>query len=210
MLKLINVSKKYTDRQILNNINIEFQSDNINFLIGPSGSGKTTLFNIITGLDKSDQGDIYLDEKKLSALSDQDFATLRLNFFGLIFQTYNFLPSLKIIDNILLPNKLIGDSKNPLNLTKKLGIDHILNQYPDSVSGGELQRAAIARALINNPSLLIADEPTGNLDQENAHIFMKTIRKIQKTNNMTIVIITHDINLITKEDFVYDLSKDLK
>jgi putative ABC transport system ATP-binding protein len=165
-------------------------------IVGPSGSGKSTLFHILGGLASPTAGHVTIDGEDLTLLTDSDRTNLRRRKVGFIFQKYNLLPTLTAIDNIRIAQHF-GRNKEALSpsfhlLLKELGIHHRLHHKPRAMSGGEQQRVAIARALVNNPAILLADEPTGNLDTENSEIVLKLLRDLNQKIGQTILMITHN------------------
>ena len=164
--------------------------------MGASGSGKTTLVNILSTIDEATHGQIFLNQKDLLLLSEKEKANLRKEEIGFIFQNYNLLNSLTIYENIMIPLKLIGEDKKVIDekvhqITRELDIESLLNKYPHECSGGQQQRVAIARALIGNPKIIIADEPTGNLDSQNSHEILSIFKKMNE-NHITIIMVSHD------------------
>ncbi len=207
MLQLIAVSKSYGKRQVLNNLTFTFEAQKLYLIFGPSGSGKSTLLNLVTGLDLPDKGEVSFKSENINQLSEDKLAVIRANNFGIVFQFFNFLNSLSIKKNILLPSYLVGpaNTDNALKLMKTLGIDQLADSFPHQVSGGELQRAAIARALINNPDIIIADEPTGNLDTENSYQVMTILKKLAVEEKKTVIVVTHNQELISFADQIVHL-----
>jgi putative ABC transport system ATP-binding protein len=165
-------------------------------LIGPSGSGKSTLFNVLGGLTPPTSGSIHIDGRDLLGMSDSDRTNLRKRTVGFVFQKYNLLPTLTAADNIEIARDIAGtrNGENPHfeQVLRLLGIENRLHHKPRALSGGEQQRIAIARALVNNPSILLADEPTGNLDTENSMIVLELLRDLNVRLNQTILMITHN------------------
>ncbi|MAH81460.1 MAG: peptide ABC transporter ATP-binding protein [Rickettsiales bacterium] len=181
--------------EILRDISFDLESNNITLLYGKSGSGKTTLLHILSGLDQPTHGECIINGVTISDLSVDQRAEFRLQNIGMVYQFFNLIPNLTIFENIKLP--LILDRKkidvSYINQTAAyLGITEILNQYPPECSGGELQRASFARAMINKPKLIIADEPTGNLDSENRQMLLELIKNLSIDYGITFFIATHD------------------
>jgi len=165
-------------------------------LVGPSGSGKSTMLNLIGGLDRPSQGEVELDGQPLSKLSDDELTRVRREQVGFVFQFFNLLPTLTVSDNIALPCLLGGmqmaDAEaRAKRLAERVGISRRWQHYPQQLSGGEMQRAAIARALVHDPALLIADEPTGNLDSENGERVLALLRELNRDMGVTILLATH-------------------
>ena len=202
MIKLINVSKTYksisNSTNALSNINVEFEDHGFVFILGPSGSGKTTLLNVIGGLDKIDDGHIIIDNKDISNYKSHELDYYRNEQVGFIFQNYNLIDHLNIYENISLPlrikkisNKEIKSKTN--DIINKLGLEKEKHKYPNQVSGGQLQRAAIARALVTDPKIVLADEPTGALDSKNSKVIMDALKDISK--DRLVIMVTHNEEL---------------
>lgn len=186
----------------------EIQQGSVNLVMGKSGSGKSTLLNILGGMDSPTCGDVYYKNINYYKLNDNEQAKIRGNNYGYIFQAYNLISELKIMDNILLPSiisKIDVDKKYFYNLIEYLDIQSKLDLFPLQLSGGEQQRVAIARALINKPEIIFADEPTGNLDEQNSKNVAKTLLELNKIYNLTLIIVTHDKDLIKSYDKLYML-----
>jgi putative ABC transport system ATP-binding protein len=204
ILKLSDVHKVYKNNEIevhaLKGINLKVKKGDFLVILGPSGSGKTTLLNLIAGLDKPTKGEIYFKDYCLNDLNEDQLANLRLKEIGFIFQSYNLIPWLNAIENVMLPMMLLGyKEKNRIEkaneLLKLVGLEHRKKHKPYELSGGEQQRIAIARALSNDPSLILADEPTGNLDYANAKSIFDLLLKINSEKKVTIIMVTHDVEL---------------
>ena len=206
MIEIKHLNFGYQNQKpILHDINVTITDGEFVALLGPSGAGKSTLMHIMGLLAEIRQGDYWLFGKDTKQLSRKKQAQLRNELIGFIFQQYHLLPSLNIIDNICLP-WLYGQSQDhpPLNdLIESLGITHLVHQKANQLSGGEQQRVAIARALINGPKLLLADEPTGALDEENGARVMALLRKHRK--NRTIVLVTHNPDIASQCDRIITL-----
>ncbi len=209
MLSLKKISKEFVkSKTLLDELNLELSLGKSYALVGSSGSGKSTLLNIISGLERADKGEVIFDGQDISNFSDSAMSNFRLLNIGIVFQFFNFLPSLTLLENISLPAQIAlnkNSKTKALNLAKKLKIKNVVNKYPFQVSGGELQRAAIARALINDPKLLLADEPTGNLDRSSSEQVMSLLNSITKEIELTTFIVSHDIELAKDCDFVLEL-----
>ncbi|UWD49823.1 ABC transporter ATP-binding protein [Clostridioides difficile] len=195
-----NLSKVYGKKMIfnaLNNISFSIESGEFVGIMGPSGSGKTTLLNMISTIDKPTTGKIELKGKNPLSLKGEELALFRRRELGFVFQDFNLLDTLTVGENIVLPLTLdkvsIKEQDEKLNeVSKILGIEDLLNKRTFEVSGGQAQRTAIARALINKPSILLADEPTGNLDSKSSKTVMELFQKINKENKVTTMMVTHD------------------
>ena len=203
LLEVSNLEKIYKTRlssnQVvaLDNVNFSVEEGEYIAIMGESGSGKTTLLNLLALLDKSSQGKIILDGKDLSTISDSQISKFRRDHLGFVFQDFNLLDTLTLKENILLPLILAEEDmktfdKRVDDVAKPLRINELLNKYPYEVSGGQKQRCAVARALINNPKLLLADEPTGALDSNSSKELMEVFRQLNKSGQ-TILMVTHSI-----------------
>lgn len=215
MTKILNVnnleksyfsgSKKLT---ILKNISFSVEAKDTFSIVGPSGSGKTTLLGLCAGLDKPDSGTIELCNTETGSLSEDERALLRNQKVGFIFQDFQLLPTLTAIENVAVPLELQGDklaNKKAKELLEKVGLDNRLHHYPSQLSGGEQQRVALARAFSNNPTILFADEPTGNLDAETGEKVIQLLFELNKERGTTLVIVTHDIELAQKTNHILKL-----
>ncbi len=200
MIKVKNLSKSFNNQLVLDNISIDINKGDFISIVGASGAGKTTFLNIlgtIEGYDKNPKTSILFNNFDITNLDDNKLSSFRNKEIGFIFQFHQLLPELNAQENILLPS-MIGkrsekESIENLNkLSNILEINNILNKKPEFLSGGEKQRVAVARALINSPSILLADEPTGNLDSKNAEKIQKLFKKINSQLNVTIVLVTHN------------------
>lgn len=191
----------------INNLDIRINDGELVAITGKSGSGKTTLLNILGGLDKATGGSVCYDDTDITKLADTALADFRLNKIGFVFQFYDLIPELTTKENILLPSKLAKKGKTDISDTvKKLGVENLLGRYPSELSGGQQQRVAIARALINDPSVLLCDEPTGNLDVSTGNDVLSLLIDLNRNDNRTIVIVTHDNQLAEKCDRIIRIS----
>lgn len=199
MIKLENVSKSYTDKMILENINLEFEQGDRVVILGKSGSGKTTLLNIIATIDSDYSGNIYLFNNCLSKLKSSEIAKIRRDQLGFIFQDFGLLENFTVEENILLPSRSAG-----MNLKKDeyfnklidvLNIKNLLKKYPSELSGGEKQRAAIARAIIKKPKLVIADEITSALDIQTSNELISYLDDVVTKFKITLLMVTHDLDV---------------
>ena len=182
----------------LDNVNMEIEKGEFVAIIGESGSGKSTMLNLLGGLDTATFGDIYVNNKKISELDDNQLSTYRRDEVGFIFQYFNLIPYFNVIENIILPLRIAKRKVNEEYLEKilkVLGLDKRQKHLPSELSGGQQQRVAIARALINKPKIILADEPTGNLDIKNSKEVMKLLSELAKQFNQTIVMVTHDLSI---------------
>ena len=199
ILKVENLRKEYGEGNnkviALDGINLEIERGEFVAIVGPSGSGKSTLLHIIGGVDNPNNGKVYIDGNDISNYTSKELAYFRRRKVGLIYQFYNLIPNLTVRHNIELPLKL---DKNKIetelfdDIVKKLGIEDKLDSFPSELSGGQQQRVAIARSLIYRPSIILADEPTGNLDRKNSKEIIEIFKYFNKTLKQTIILITHD------------------
>ena len=190
-----------TQVEALKDVTFSVESGEYVAIMGESGSGKTTLLNILAALDKPTGGTVLLDGNDMSTLKDNDLALFRRENLGFVFQEFNLLDTFSLRDNIYLPLVLDGENikeiqRRALPITDAIGITDILDKYPYEVSGGQKQRAAVARALITNPKLILADEPTGNLDTETANGIMELLCRINRESRTAIVMVTHNNSLV--------------
>lgn len=202
MITLKNVYKEYQlDGETftaLKNISLQIKEGDFISIIGPSGSGKSTLMHIIGLLDTATKGKLLVEERDVSSLSDTQLSKLRSEFVGFVFQQFNLINKLTVLENVLLPkiylrNKIDFNQKDrALGLMERFGISEKMKSYPNKLSGGEQQRVAIARALINNPRLILADEPTGNLDTQTGQEIMKLLSDLNRRDKLTVVVVTHE------------------
>jgi putative ABC transport system ATP-binding protein len=191
----------------LQNVSFEVSQGELVLLVGPSGSGKTTLLNLIAALDRPDRGEILVDGLDVTGLSRSAAAGYRDECVGIIFQSYNLLPQLTALENVLLP-MLPRRQPNPrhvLELLETVGLGDRSSHRPSELSGGEQQRVAIARALVNDPALILADEPTGNLDDENARKVIALLSDACRRRGKTLLLVTHDRELIRPADRIFEL-----
>ncbi len=200
LLSAKNISKTFQGKSVLDNINIEIKKAEIVAISGASGAGKTTLLNILSTLDKPDNSDIsslFIDDEEVFNLGKNDLANLRNQKIGFVFQFHELIPELNVLENVCLPGWINKDNnvKNKAEeLLKYFGLKDFANKKPLTLSGGEKQRVAIARSLINNPKIIFADEPTGNLDSKNSKILFDLFFKLRDDYNCSVVIVTHDEN----------------
>ena len=200
----------FVEEKVLEDIDLTLEKGKIYCLLGPSGSGKTTLLNIMGGLLNPSDGEVFKEGEDITKYNEDQLASLRVNKIGYIFQNYNLIPFLNVKDNIFLQHRIAGnDISSKMELYKRivtrLGLDGKENSYADQLSGGQQQRVAIARCLIMEPSIILADEPTGNLDAENTNVFIRLIKDVMKGQDTTFVIVTHDERLCEYCDHVIRL-----
>jgi lipoprotein-releasing system ATP-binding protein len=211
ILQLDNICKTYnqagTDLVILNEASLELKAGEIVALIGPSGSGKSTLLQIAGLLDQPSSGEILVSNIPCSKLNDNERTLIRREHIGFIYQFHYLLQEFSVLENVMIPQAISGktNAQAAKDLLQKLGLDHRLNFLPSEISGGEQQRVAIARALIRKPKLLLADEPTGNLDQHTAEQVTDILIAAVKEYNLSALIVTHNLELAARMDRVVRL-----
>lgn len=188
------IVKEYETAHALRGVSMEVEKGQWVNLVGPSGSGKSTLLNIIGGLDSPSSGEVIIDSTHIDRLTEDETARLRREKIGFIFQQSHLIPYLNATENVMLSQYFhsMADEKEAVEALARVGLGHRLNHRPSQLSGGEQQRVCIARALINNPELLLADEPTGNLDRENTKMIMELLKKLHGEEHFTIILVTHD------------------
>lgn len=219
-IKLKNISKNYLEagqqHLIFNDINVTIDTGDVIALVGPSGSGKTSLLNLISGIDEADTGEILIvddclhNNLNISTMSDEQKTLFRRHSIGFIFQFFNLIPTLTVLENIQFPlelcDKLDDSSAGRIStLLQRLSIENKQHQYPECLSGGEQQRVAIARAVIHQPDILLADEPTGNLDDETGRQVMNIMLELTKEYQMTMLIVTHSMDIARRADRILSL-----
>jgi putative ABC transport system ATP-binding protein len=209
LIELSGICKRYGAIEILKNINLTVKEGDFISIRGKSGVGKTTLLKIIGLLETPDNGEVKLLGKKVNGLSDDEKSELRLHQIGFVFQFFNLIPSLTVLENIELPLALAGIDKHKRRqraheLLEYFGLTSLEGRFPETLSGGERQRIAIIRALVNNPKIILADEPTSSIDDENSQLLMDLLNKINKERKVTIILTTTDLyeKLPTNRDFI--------
>ncbi|HDX3451767.1 TPA: ABC transporter ATP-binding protein [Campylobacter coli] len=196
LIQIKNLCKEFGKVKALDNINLNIYKGEWLAIMGPSGSGKSTLLNILSLMDDPSSGKYILDNEDLEQINEEQKITLRREKIGLIFQQFHLIPYLSALENVMLSQYYHSsvDEEDAKTVLEKVGLSHRLSHLPSQLSGGEQQRVCIARALINNPEILLADEPTGNLDEANEKIVLETLQKL-KNEGKTIVLITHNPEL---------------
>jgi len=205
MLKAVDIFKSYPNLEVLKGINLEIKKGEILSIVGASGAGKSTLLHILGTLDKPDKGVLIINGTKLDSINENELAQFRNKNIGFVFQFHNLLPEFTAFENVCIPGYLGNkDDKEVENRAKELlnllGLSSRVNHKPSQLSGGEQQRTAVARALINNPAIVFADEPSGNLDSHNAEELHKLFFQLRKEFNQTFVIVTHNEMLAASAD----------
>ncbi len=191
----------------LNGVDLDIKRGEYISIMGPSGSGKSTLFNAIGGLDKPDQGSVFINDVDMAQLDARELAYLRCHTIGYIFQTFNLIPVMTALENVTLPTVFAGVSSDQgiergIELLNLVGLGHRLHHRPTQLSGGQQQRVAIARALANNPAIILADEPTGNLDLKTGEEIIELLRTLNKEQGVTVISATHDYKMVNVSDRV--------
>ncbi|TMI64458.1 MAG: ABC transporter ATP-binding protein [Bacteroidetes bacterium] len=207
MLKASNIHKKYGTVEVLRGVDLEINRGEVVSIVGPSGSGKSTLLHILGTLDKADTGEVRMNDTLLTALSGNKLASFRNKHIGFVFQFHHLLPEFSALENASIPGWLAGRKKKEVmeeaeKLLNMLGLSNRLHNKPNQLSGGEQQRVAVARALINKPDIVMADEPTGNLDSANAKELHHLFFDLRKQFNQTFLIVTHNEELAQLSDRV--------
>lgn len=212
ILDVKNLSKVYgkgdTMVKALDNVSFSVEQGEFVAIIGPSGSGKSTLLHILGGVDTPTSGHVIINDTDISTLDETALAIFRCRQIGLVYQFYNLIPILTVEENLTLPLLLDGrkpDKKQIASLVERLGLSQRLTHLPNQLSGGQQQRVSIGRALVNNPALMLADEPTGNLDSENSREIVSLLRQFNKELNQTVIIITHDEKIALSADRIISI-----
>ena len=211
-IESINLNKSFfidgIEIKVLNNVNFSIKRGDLVALSGKSGAGKSTLLQILASLDTPSSGLIKYDDTSTKSLNNSELSSLRLNNFGFVYQFHHLLEDLTVMENILIPVEILNksnDKSEVLKIIDEVGLSHRLNHHPWRLSGGEKQRVGIARALINKPDFIFLDEPTGNLDEENAEIIQKLLLDISCKYNIALITATHDSNFIRNFDKIYKI-----
>jgi putative ABC transport system ATP-binding protein len=200
-----NLSKMLGNVKAVNAVSLEVKEGDFLVIQGSSGAGKTTLLSLLSGLDRADAGEIEFGGEDITSMDEDELALFRRKNVGIVFQYYNLIPTLNVLENIALPLFPESDNKKEMferakRAAESVGLSHRLSHYPNELSGGEQQRVAIARALINEPEVIFADEPTGNLDTETGRKMMDLLKSLNKEKGLTIVMVTHDDGLAKEAD----------
>lgn len=213
ILRVENITKTYGDGNArvtaLDDVSFSVDKGEFVAIIGPSGSGKSTLLHIIGGVDRATSGKVYIDGTDIYGLSETNLAIFRRRQIGLIYQFYNLIPVLNVEENITLPMLLDGKAPERERLEEMLGtlgLSERVKHLPNQLSGGQQQRVSIGRAIINNPAIVLADEPTGNLDSKNSQEIMELLKSSNRKNNQTLIIITHDEKIALQADRVITIA----
>jgi putative ABC transport system ATP-binding protein len=211
IVQIRNLTKHYDEggqsRKVLDNVNLEIEEGEFFVMLGKSGSGKSTLLNLISGIDHADSGHIMIGDTDITALNEKQQTLFRRDKIGIIFQFFNLIPTLTVLENITLPGELRGESRRTVEqrarvLLERVGLIDRAETYPDRLSGGEQQRVAIARALAHEPMLVLADEPTGNLDEDTGQTVLKLLLELTRDAGKTLVMATHNPEILPFADRV--------
>ena len=213
ILEVKALTKKYKgvnrELTVLDNVSFQVEAGEILSIVGPSGSGKTTLLGLCAGLDNPSSGSVTLSGSEISKLSEDEKAEIRNKKVGFIFQNFQLLPTLTAVENVTIPLEIQGKAKGAYERARELltrvGLGDRLTHYPSQLSGGEQQRVSLARAFSNEPQILFADEPTGNLDDDTSHIVEDLLFSLNKEKGTTLIIVTHDMELARKTDRIIKL-----
>ena len=212
LFKLDNINLNYNlngnDIRVLKNINFEIKKNERVAVIGESGSGKTSLLMLMSGLEKPSSGSIFFQNQDFSKISEEKKTEIRKKKIGLVFQQFYLIPNYTALENVMFPmqiNKIGNETKKAHSLLSEIGLDHRQDNLPSELSGGEQQRVAIARAISFNPEIILADEPTGNLDEKNTELVTNLLLNYSKKKKISLVLVTHNINLAKKCDRVINL-----
>ena len=202
-----NVYKKYNEwksSEIVANRDVSFEIEHGEFcvIVGPSGAGKSTILNILGGMDNATSGEIFIDGKDICKFNKRELNDYRRYDVGFVFQFYNLIPNLTVLENVELAGQIVKESLNPAGVLESVELSHRLNNFPSQLSGGEQQRAAIGRALIKSPKVILADEPTGSLDSGNMKSFIELVKNVNQRFHTTVVIVTHDTFVASNCDTV--------
>lgn len=209
MVSIRDLAKRYTEgdemRSVLHGVNADVHKGEFVALAGPSGSGKTTLLNLISGIDTPTSGDVTIDSVPITRLSEKERTLFRRENIGFVFQFFNLIPTLSISENLLLPLQLNHRDRNKsrgrvVELLEQVGLEDRLDSFPDRLSGGEKQRVAIARALVHDPKLILADEPTGNLDADTGVAVMSLLNGLVRASGKTMIVVSHSDMVIGMAD----------
>jgi putative ABC transport system ATP-binding protein len=214
MVRLTELSKSFTEgrreRQVLDHLSGVFHEGEFAILLGRSGSGKSTLLNLISGIEKPDAGDVQVNGVTITRLRERERTLFRRDHIGFVFQFFNLIPTLTVLENVTLPQELAGQkgeevTRRALSLLDQVGLADRQATFPDRLSGGEQQRVAIARALAHNPLLLLADEPTGNLDEETGRRVMELLLRLTRESGKTLIMATHSSEVVPLADRIYSI-----
>ena len=208
ILQITNLHKSFNDgnsfHEVIKDLSLLVNSNETIIIMGPSGSGKTTLLNLISMIEKADHGSIKFNGNSLDSPTSESIDQLRSKFLGILFQSNNLLPEFTVNENLIIPYEInkIKDHHDPIKLLKNFGLENKVDYYPNQLSAGEAQRISLIRAIINKPSLILADEPTANLDEENINVMITFIKSIKKKYATSFIVTTHDQRLCDIADII--------
>lgn len=214
IVRLQDVSKDYTEggktRRVLDNVTTNFYQGEFAVILGKSGSGKSTMLNVVAGIDEPQDGHIWIGDTQVTTLNEHHRTLFRRDHLGIVFQFFNLIPTLTVLENITLPYELRGISRkvgeqHAHDLLAEVGLPDRANTFPDRLSGGEQQRVAIARALVHEPLLILADEPTGNLDENTGQSVLELLLKLTRNAGRTLIMVTHSLDVVPFADRVFHL-----
>ncbi|MDU4651904.1 ABC transporter ATP-binding protein [Sneathia sanguinegens] len=206
MLKVCKLYKKYGNVIANNDINFQINDGEFVIILGPSGAGKSTLLNILGGIDVATSGDIIIDDKIISKMSENSLTKYRRNYVGFVFQFYNLMPNLTALENVELASELVKDSMDAKEILEQVGLRERLHNFPQELSGGEQQRVAIARAIAKKPKILLCDEPTGALDYKTGKQILKLLHKICRETKTIVIVITHNRAIAPMADRIIEIN----
>lgn len=205
-IKVKNITKKYINgdnvTNALDNISFSLSEGTFNVVLGPSGSGKTTMLNMLGGMDTLSDGNITINKEQVSKMNESELTEYRRKFVGFVFQFYNIIPSLNVFENVDLVKNFGGSKFDTKEVLKSVGLENRIFSFPQDLSGGELQRVSIARAICKNPEVLLCDEPTGALDSKTGQTILKLLRNMTHQYNKTVIIVTHNAKIADMADNV--------
>lgn len=210
-IRVDGVTKRYGALSVLRGVDFSVPTGRLAAVIGKSGSGKSTLLGVVSGLEKPDSGRVFVQDRDLARLDERQMADLRRESIGIVFQNFSLIPSLSALDNVLLPTffdertSVEERRKRATELLDQVGLRDRALHRPSELSGGEQQRVAIARALVNGPSILLADEPTGNLDTETGTAVLELLLALSRARKTTLLIVTHDLDIAAKADMIIEM-----
>lgn len=204
-----NVSKRYNSGEIVvtavDDVSFTIKKGELVIIVGASGAGKTTILNLLGGMDSSSDGDIWVEGQNISTFSQKQLTEYRRKNIGFVFQFYNLIPNLTVLENVELAGQIVKQSKPAEDILKQVGLEHRMNNFPSQISGGEQQRVAIARAIAKNPQLLLCDEPTGALDYKTGKNILNILKEYCKNEKRTVIIITHNSSIAQAADKVIEI-----
>jgi len=211
MIRLEGVTRRYVEagerHVILDGVDVRFAPGRFTALVGKSGSGKTTVLNLISGIDLPDAGRVYVGDRDVTAMGDRDRTLFRRDHLGIVFQFFNLIPTLTVLENVTLPSELAGRAGGgrAMELLERVGLADRRDAMPDRLSGGEQQRVAIARALAHDPDVVLADEPTGNLDEETGEAVLRLLLETTREAGKTLIMATHGMDVLPLADAVFTI-----